>query len=92
LKTRKSTETTTAACGQRHISPEGSCEFDDDCDVEQAGGLAVPCPASNRPGASLCQASYSAVPEREKKRITLFSPNDIIPSFMKERILPISLS
>ena len=24
------------ACGLRHISPEGSFEFDDDCDVEQA--------------------------------------------------------
>jgi len=24
------------ACGQRHISPEGSFEFDDACDVEQA--------------------------------------------------------
>ena len=23
-------------CGLRHISPEGSFEFDDDCDVEQA--------------------------------------------------------
>ena len=24
------------ACGLRHISPEGSFEFDDDCDVELA--------------------------------------------------------